>query len=159
MTVTELRGPILLIRGAWLLHAAAWFLPVDRGATRFPRGLPGWEAFRVASSAVWPYHGGSFDTWYSAVLSTASAVTTLLFIFGSPWVVLRGSRSLQGASAWAAAIAFIVNAHWYVLYGSDRSDLRIGYFFWWLSFLLLAIGLFELAGHHRADESKASRAA
>ena len=44
--------------------------------------------------------------------------------------------------------------HWYVLYGPDRSDLRIGYFLWWLSFAVLAVGLFDLAGLDRADESK-----
>ena len=144
----------LLIPCAWLVHAAAWLLPVVDGGVTLPKGLPGWEAFRWASSAVWPFgpfEGGKFDTWYDAALATVSAATTLLFIFGSPWVVLRGSRSLWRASAWAAATAFVVNAHWYVLYGSDRSGLKIGYFLWWLSFALLAIGLFE---SHRADESK-----
>jgi hypothetical protein len=123
---------------------AAWFLPVVKGGVRLPKGLPGWEAFRVASSAVWPYERIKFDTWYEAVLATVSAVTTLIFIFGSPWVVLRGSRSLWRASAWGAAAAFMVNSHWYVLFGSDRSDLRIGYFLWWFCFILLAIGLFDL---------------
>ena len=42
--------------------------------------------------------------------------------------------------------AFVVNTHWYVLYGgSAREDLRIGYFLWWLSFLLMALGLFDLS--------------
>jgi hypothetical protein len=81
-----------------------------------------------------------------AVLATVSAASTLLFIFGSPLIVLRGSRSLWRASAWVAATAFVVNAHWYVLYGPDRSDLRIGYFLWWLSFAVPAVGLFDLAG-------------
>jgi hypothetical protein len=144
----------LLISCAWVFHAAAWFLPVVSGGVTLPKGLPGWEAFRWAFSAVWPFEGGQFDTWYYAALATLCAATTLLFIFGSPWVVWRGSRSLWRASAWAAATAFVVNAHWYVLYGSDRSDLRIGYFLWWLSFALLAIGLFGLLRSHRADESK-----
>ena len=134
-----MKRPQLLISCAWLLHAAAWLLPVDKYGVKLPKGLPGWEAFRFASSAVWPIEGSKFDAWYYAVPATVSAVTTLLFIFGSPWVVLRGSLSLWRASAWAAATAFIVNAHWYVLYGSDRSELRIGYFLWWLSFVLLGM--------------------
>ena len=113
-------------------------------------------SLRVVRSSQRGCRGGKFDTWYYAVLATVSSVTTLLFIFGSPWAVLRGSLSLWRATAWAAATAFVVNAHWYVLYGSDRSDLRIGYFLWWLSFVLLALGLFDLAGSHRADESKES---
>jgi hypothetical protein len=143
MAFSKLRRPHLLISGAWLLHAAAWFLPVVKDSVRLPEGLPGWQAFRLASCAVWPCDGVSFDTWYGVVLSTVSAVTTLLFIFGSPWVVARGSRPLWLASAAAAAIAFIANAHWFVLLESSRSDLRIGYFLWWLSFALLAVGLFD----------------
>ncbi len=148
-----------MISGAWLLHAAALVLPVIKGGVRLPRGLPGWEAFRVASCAVWPYKDFRFDTWYAAVLATVSAVTTLLFILGSPWVALWGPRSLWRASAWAAVAAFVVNVHWYLLSGSDRSDLRIGYFLWWLSFVLLAIGLFDLARQHQADDSKESQVA
>jgi len=141
-----MKRPYLLISGAWLLHAAAWLLPVVKHGTKLTEGLPGWEAFRVASSAIWPMQDVNYDTWYNAVLGTISAVTTVLFVSSSPWIVLRGSRSLWRVSAWAAAVTFVVNAHWYVLFGSDRSDLRIGYFLWWLSFIVLAVGLFDLAG-------------
>jgi hypothetical protein len=151
-----MKKPNLLISCAWLLHAAAWFLPVVKDGVKLPNGLPGWQAFRYAFSAVWPIDDGKFAAWYYAVLATVSAVTTLLFIFGSPWVVLRGARSVWRASAWAAAAAFIVNAHWYVLLGSDRSDLRIGYFLWWLSFALLATGLFDVVGSRKTAESKRS---
>ena len=135
----------LLISCAWLLHAVAWFLPVIKDGVTFPHGLPGWQAFRVAASAVWPYEGIHFDAWYYAILSTISAVTTPLFILGSVSVVLRATHLLCRASAWTATFAFIVNAHWYVDFGSDRKDLRIGYFLWWLSFLLVALGLFALS--------------
>jgi hypothetical protein len=140
-----MRRPHLLIASAWLIHAAAWFLPVIKGGVTLPDGLPGWEAFRIASCALWPCRGTTFDTWYGAALSSASSITTILFVLASPWVVLCGLRSLRRASAWAAATAFIVNAHWYVLFGSGRSDLRMGYYLWWLSFLVLAIGLFDLS--------------
>jgi len=90
-----------------------------------PDGLPGWQAFRVATCAV--------------------AVTTILFIPVSVWAVWSGSRAVYRAFARVATFAFVVDAHWYVLYGaSARQDLRIGYFLWWLSFLLVALGLFDL---------------
>jgi len=146
-----MKRPHLLILGAWLVHAAAWFLPVVKDGVTLPEGLPGWQAFRVAFAVVWPYESVNFDTWYTAALATASAVTTLLFIFGSPWVVWRGSPSLSRACAWVAVAAFVLNAHWYVLFWSDRSDLRIGYYLWWLSFAFLAIGLFDLAGRRKTS--------
>ena len=134
-----------MISSAWALHAAAWFLPVVKGGVTFPHGLPGWQAFRVAASLVWPYEGLGIDEWYFAVLSTISAATTVLFIFGSVWAVLRGSRTLCRSSAWIATAACVVNAHWYVSFASDRADLRIGYYFWWLSFVIMALGLFDLS--------------
>jgi len=140
-----MRKPYLLIIGAWLVHTVAWFLPVLKEGVTFPHGLLGWEAFRVAASAVWPYENIEFEARYYAVLATISAVTTPLFIFSSVWVVLRGTRALRHVSAWVATIAFIFNVHWYVLFGSDRKNLRIGYFLWWLSFLLVALGLFALS--------------
>ncbi|HXX45090.1 MAG TPA: hypothetical protein VEJ38_10190 [Candidatus Acidoferrales bacterium] len=139
-----------LISGAWLVHAAAWFLPVVSGEPTFPHSLPGREVFRIAASSVWPYsidagQPVTIDTWYDAVLSTISAATTVFFILGSVWVVWRGSRAVRRASAWIATAAFAVNAHWYVLAGSDQGDLRIDYFLWWLSFLSLGLGLFDLS--------------
>ncbi|MGO9841442.1 MAG: hypothetical protein ACLPZF_09640, partial [Candidatus Acidiferrales bacterium] len=61
------------------------------------------------------------------------------------------SRSLRRGFAWAAAAAFIFNAHWIVIFGSERSELTTGYFLWWCSFLLLAIGLFGLAGGNKTE--------
>jgi hypothetical protein len=95
---------------------------------------------------VWPLPDVRIDTRYKAVLFTISAVTTLLFIPGSVCAMWSGSGALRQASAWVAISAFVVNAHWYVLHGdSAREDLRIGYFLWWLSFLLVALGLFDLS--------------
>jgi hypothetical protein len=142
----KVRRQQLLIWAAWLVYVAAWFVPVVKEGVTLPDGLPGWQAFRVAASAVWPLQDFTIDKWYKAVLFTVSAITTLLFFPGSVWAVWSGSRVLRRASAWVATAAFVVNAHWYVLYGgSAREDLRIGYFFWWLSFLLMALGLFDLS--------------
>ena len=35
-----MRKQYLLISGAWLLHAVAWFLPVVKGEVTFPHALP-----------------------------------------------------------------------------------------------------------------------
>ena len=74
-----------------------------------------------------------------------SAVTTILFVLGAGWVVAIRSRILRRVSAWIAACAFIINAHWIFWFGPDQFNLRVGYFLWWASFLLLAIGLFLLS--------------
>jgi hypothetical protein len=136
----------VLIWAAWLTHAVAWFLPVEAEGATFPHGLPGWQALRVASCAVWRCEDIKFEHWYNAVFAAVSAATTPLFILGSVWVVWFGWRTVRRTSAWIAAAAFVINAHWYIFFGPDRKDLRIGYFLWWSSFLLLALGLFDLSG-------------
>jgi hypothetical protein len=150
MSISWSKKPDLVTICAWLLHAASWFLPVVKFGGPHWRvfgPVPGWLAFRSALSAVWPYDDIHFDTWYYAVFSTVSAGTTALFILGSPWVVWRGSPSVQRTCAWLAAIALILNSHWYVLFGRDRNSLSIGYYVWWASFGLLSIGLFRLSTH------------
>ena len=135
-----MRKAHLLIVIAYLTHAAAWFLPVEEDGVTLAIGIPGWQAFCVAAFAWWPL---TINSWYNGVLG--SAVTTVLFVLGSGWVLAIRSRQLRRASACIAACAFIVNAHWLFRFGSHRFDLRIGYFLWWVSFLLLAIGLFRLS--------------
>jgi hypothetical protein len=127
------------------LHAAAWLLPVSKEGVKLPQGLPGWQAFRLAASPVWPYLDVQIAEWYNAALSSISALTTVLFVVGSTWVVLFGSRVVRRVAAWIAASAFVINAHWFTRPASDQMELRVGYFLWWLSFPLLASGLFDLS--------------
>jgi hypothetical protein len=144
MKNTKMRMHQLLVCAAWLVFVAAWFLPViDEGVT-LPRGLPGWQAIRVALCGVWPCRNVNIE-WYQAVLFTVSALTTFLFLPGSVWAVRGGSKRVCLTFAWFAALAFVVNTHWYILAGSNRADLRIGYYLWWISFLLMALGLFGLS--------------
>lgn len=157
-----MRRPHLLISAAWLLQGAAWFLPVVTsvvGGSINP--ITGWGAFLLSFTAFWPRTDTVFGTWYEAVLATGSVITTVLFIFGSPWVAVRGSRSVRRVSAWVAVAAFVLDSHWYVLLRPDGfvSRLGIGYFLWWFSFVLLAIGLFDLADGNHVAESTHSRAA
>ena len=76
------------ISTAWMLSAAAWFLPVvtSVGGGKIGPPISGAEAFLMAVSAFWP---GQFGTWYGAVLAALSVLTTVFFLFGSPWAVLR----------------------------------------------------------------------
>jgi FtsH-binding integral membrane protein len=146
-----MKRPHLLILGAWLLQATAWFAPVVR-FNEVSVSVPGWEAFLVSSFPLRTNADTYFSNWHSAVLSAVSVVTTVLFVTVSPWLVWRGSSALWRASAWTAAAFFVFNAHCYFLWWKDRSSLRPGYFMWWLSFGLLAIGLFDLAGWSRVNE-------
>ena len=156
MAINDLKTAHLLVGSAWAIHAISWFLPVvTLGELRgFVGPVRGWYAVRFALSPIWPGDFGAFDAWYVSVLSVASAATTFLLIVGSPLVVWRGSLSVRKACAWVAIAAFIVNSHWYILSGPDRRVLNVGYFLWWLSFGLLAGGMFRLssngsASHHR----------
>jgi hypothetical protein len=157
LTVSMMKRPRLFVSGAWLFHGAAWFLPVVTKIAGGRIGPPirGWQAFVIASSAAWE----GDNPWYGTVLAVLSVITTILFIFGSPWVVLRGTRLVLRLSAWGAAAAFFLNAHW--LLGTDgwAYGLGIGYFLWWSSFMLLTLGLFDLAGQNDASAPAHSQAA
>jgi hypothetical protein len=102
----------------------------------------------MAFSAVMPGNFRNLGAGYS-LLAIVSVLTSLLFVIGSPWVILRGTRALRRFSALAAAIAFVFNAHWN---GWDLG-LGIGYFFWWSSFGVLAAGLFDLTGRKEAADA------
>jgi hypothetical protein len=112
--------------------------------------VPGWKAFRLAACAVWSCEDVQFQTVHHAVLATTSAITTVLFVLCSPWVVLSGGRPLRRVSAWVAGAAFLFNTHWIFIFGDKWTELSIGYYVWWLSFFLLAIGLLLSLGETRA---------
>ena len=125
-----------LMIGAWVVHVLGWLLPVVKDGVALPKGVPGWEAFRVGFSDVWPYYQVHSETWYSALLSIVSALSSLVFLL-SLWVVLQPSERALRLLSWLAVVGFVVNAVW--AFPSDL-ELRAGYFLWWLSFLLLAVG-------------------
>ncbi|HEX4424902.1 MAG TPA: hypothetical protein VH079_05865 [Terriglobales bacterium] len=138
-----------VIATAWLLQTASWFLPAikDFLGSRLDHSVAGWEVFLSQTCALLPCaEARSADPWYGTAISAAGVMTTVLFVFASPWIVWRASRTLRRAAAFVAAAAFVVNSQWYVFYVPVRSDLGVGYFLWCSSFGLLAIGLFFLAG-------------
>ena len=128
----------LWITAAWLVHAVSWFCHVEKDGVRLPDGLPGWEAFTVALSPVWDWSDWRQDNWYWCILHIASAVACAAFVLASWYVAIEPSPARRRKFAWWALSAFLLNTHWL----SFGFDLRIGYYLWCLSFLLLAIGLF-----------------
>lgn len=143
-----MKRPYLLVSGAWLIHAVSWFLPAALGIRQgqINTGLAGWEAFLVTATAILPDRGRPFEVSFRMLLLISSVLSTVLFVLASPWIVWRGSRRWLYSAAWIAVAGFIVNAQWYVISLADKqSGLGIGYFLWWFSFAVLAVGLFDLA--------------
>jgi hypothetical protein len=148
--VSRIRRPQTLIFAAWIVQLAAWLLPA---LNVLDSPVRGWQTFFVTLSVFWPSKDVVYGAWYDPLLLGLSAITTLLFVVGSPLVVFRGSRSIRYTSAWVASAAFVANAHWYIFgeIQSAVSKLRIGYFVWWLSFAFLALGLFGVARQEDPD--------
>jgi len=156
MPINKWKPAYLVLAFAWATHALSWFLPAflvflpDSGPSVSVRG---WRAFVVALSPIMDYQSVRDDPWYYSVLSVASVVMTFMFVVGSPLAVWRRSRSVRRNCAWAAVTAFVVNSHWYVFQdGVSREGLGVGYFLWWLSFGLLAIGLFKLSSNRTDNQ-------
>jgi hypothetical protein len=127
------------LRLAWLGYALAWVVPVHKHGVRLPEGLPGWQAFRIALSPVWRYEdSGSWDPWYGALLAVISGLTNLVMLASVP-VALRGTARERTVLAWLAILAVLVNAQWVI--DKDWTDLRAGYYLWWASFMVGALGL------------------
>lgn len=146
-----MRRPGGLIGSAWLIHFIAWFVPIHTyGVVRFPSGLPGWEAFRVAFDPVWPYHRSLANHWFGAVLISSSALTNFIILASIP-VVLRSSSRMRTRLAWAPLGAGVINDQWWV-FDQGRADLRIGYYWWWASFIVLAAGVFRMSRGERSQE-------
>jgi hypothetical protein len=95
MAINNLKRAHLAIAFAWATHALAWFLPVAHSVFPFD-AVPGWFAFGTALSPILSYQDFHANPWYDSVLSAVSAVTTLMFIVGSPLAVWRGSFSAEG---------------------------------------------------------------
>lgn len=115
-----------------LLFAVAWFLPVHQHGKTLPQTLPGWEAFRVALFPDWE---GNLAKRCAAALCVASALTNVLpVLLLLAW--LRRNEPLIRLTGWACFVCLGLNAQWFL---NDQSGLRIGYYFWWLSFGVLGV--------------------
>jgi hypothetical protein len=129
------RVRVLLLLAA-LANALGWVLPVIRDY----RGV---HAFRVALSPVWPYEQFHIPAGRLVILSVASAATNLLFvaIAIAAWLGLVASRATQRLAVWIVGAAALLNLHWPLSMGNSAPDLRVGYYVWVLSFVLLLLAV------------------
>jgi len=139
-----------IVRLAWLIYAIAWVVPVHRNGDRLPEVLPGWQAFRVAMNPVWPYDGDSSSEFsYWGLLSVASALSNIVMVASVP-IMLRGTSRQRVVLAWGAFAAVLLNAQWVI--AKDWTNLRVGYYLWWASFLVVGVALLQ-ATHALQPES------
>lgn len=136
----------LLITIGYLMYSISYFVQVHvDGHTIADGTLPGLEAILIALA---PMFERGYDVSLLGVISVLSALTNFLVI-SSPFVFLRGSARLSQGLGLALLLATAINSFWCVLY--QVTDLRIGYFLWSLSFLMLAIGFLLQGRSPRTD--------
>ena len=122
---------LLLLIAATSGFVLGWVLPVVDD-------YRGWQAFRVALSPLWPYERFVIEGWHNKVLTAASGLTNVLFV----WLLvdsLTVRKTPARAAAWALVGATVLNLYWLVLAGEAVTDLAVGYYVWVVSFPLLAL--------------------
>jgi len=132
----------LLVSIAWFIFLLAWTLPVHKHGVALPEGLPGCEALGISLAPLWDHLvGRPRDISFAhRFLSTLSGGTNLLMI-GSGYAVFASSRRVLNTHFLISVAAALINGYWFLFWGFE---LRIGYFMWWLSFLVLAVGIHAL---------------
>ena len=121
---------------AIVAHALGWALPVMDEY----RGV---HAFRVALSPIWPYEQFHIPAGRLVYLSAASALTNLVFAVVAI-AALAGAlqtRARRLVAVWAVGAATLLNLHWPISMGDSASDLRVGYYVWIASFVLLLLAV------------------
>jgi hypothetical protein len=133
-----------------MIYAISWLFQVHANGVKFPRGVPGWQAFVVALLAPWDSQAMNRDLGWQVLVAVGflSALTNVLMLLSVPilWIgARRGTRIL----ACLAAAAWLVNAVWIIPPGRDQ--LRVGYYLWWTSFAILAAVASHHGGSRRGD--------
>jgi hypothetical protein len=131
---------------AWCMQALAWFVRVHREGVTLPSGLPGWEAWWFSTDVVVHMAAKDAPAWYDILLCGVSSLSTVLFLLLSPAILLCKTPGFVRKCAWVALASCLLNAHWLFLFASSWSELRAGYYLWWLSFGVLSAALFAQAG-------------
>lgn len=131
---------LVVLLASILAHALGWALPVMDDY----RGV---HAFRVALSPLWPYERSNIQFHIPAgrlvYLSVASALTNVVFAVVAV-AALAGAlrtRSRQLVAVWVVGAATVLNLHWPVSMGDSAGGLRIGYYVWIASFVLLLVAV------------------
>jgi hypothetical protein len=123
-----------------LAYVCAWLLPVHKyGTSLSSGGVPGWEALRVALSPIWPFGDFQAESAFGSAISTLSGLTNLLVPISIVAIARRSTGSLTlRLIGWLLLGAGAINSTWFAL-GADRAELRIGYYLWVASFLMLSV--------------------
>jgi hypothetical protein len=136
-----------ILLAAVVTYLLAWPLPSLVVSIDSPLGLStevvrGWQATRWALSPLWP-GGERIEAGFPlTLLILASGLSNLLFVAAA--VMAWRSHGVPRALAWAVWGAALVNMQWFVYARADVRELRIGYYLWMCSFVLLAIALGRL---------------
>ena len=135
----SMKRATIVLAVATFIYVLSWLMPVvDGGTTLRDGGVPGWEAFRVALSPIWSYEGlAGDDSWFSDLISVLSGLTNIGFL-ASVAVLAFWPQRFTRAIFCGLVLATIINALWFVL-SDERGDLRIGYYLWLGSFIVLAM--------------------
>jgi len=135
---------------AAIMYVAAWFLPVVKGKPTLAQGsIPGWQAFRVALSPIWPYQDFGYDSVLAAFLGVASALSNMLFVVAAP-LLWRWPVQIAHGAMWSLIVAVFVNAKWLLDFDGE---LRIGYYLWASAFLVLAFSAYLAKSEASAAQS------
>lgn len=90
----------------------------------------------MALTPLWPYESFRIEPGWLLAVSVASGLTNLLFIALVALLVLRARARLVAALALGA---LLINLHWPISMGAQRTELLSGYYIWLASFALLAL--------------------
>lgn len=130
---------------AWPLPSVVETIPVPLGPT--VEVVRGWEATRWALSPVWPDRRSLEVGPLHAAVIVASALANLVFL-GALLLALRWPKRITRVLEYATWIAVLLAAHWLLFFRPELKSLRIGYYLWLTSFVLLALGVHGVRGLH-----------
>lgn len=126
----------VLLTGAIVAHLLGWALPVMDDY----RGV---HAFRVALSPLWPYEKFHIPPGPLVYLSIGSALTNVVFAVVAIAALVGAARprSRQLVAVWVVGAATVLNLHWPISMGDSAGGLRVGYYVWIASFVLLLLAV------------------
>jgi hypothetical protein len=132
--------------GAVVAHVLGWLLPVVDDY----RGV---HAFRVALSPLWPYEDFHIPAGKLVYLSVGSALTNAVFVAVAiaAFAGALDARSRQRIAVWVVGACALLNLHWPLSMGSSATDLRLGYFVWVTSFVLLLLAVHPALARARSS--------
>jgi hypothetical protein len=121
-----------------------WILPVIDDY----RGV---HAFRVALSPLWPYEDFHIPAGKLVYLSVGSAATNAVFVIVAiaAFAGALRTRSRQRLAVWIVGGCALLNLHWPLSMGDSATDLRLGYFVWVTSFVLLLLAVHPAMARNR----------